>query len=89
MGLVFVVRVRLPARAIMPGGAPVNEPAADLSERLARLDAAGGWHPGDWRVIELQLTRAEGKLLKGQRDVRRELRIVEQRVLRAEHRLRL
>jgi hypothetical protein len=40
------------------------------------------------RVIQLQLTRAEGKLLRGQTNVRRELRIIEQRVARAEHRLR-
>lgn len=59
-----------------------------LSERLSRLEALSDERAaGDLAVIRLQLTRAESKLLKGDRDVRRELRIVEQRVARAEHRL--
>lgn len=60
-----------------------------LSERLSRLEALGDERTaGDMRVIQLQLARAEGKLLRGQTNVRRELRIIEQRVARAEHRLR-
>ncbi len=71
----------------------MNEPAADLPplvDRLSHLEDAGAQHPGvarDLEVIKLQLARAEGKLLRGQRDVRREMRIVEQRVIRAERRL--
>jgi len=43
---------------------------------------------GDLHVIRLKLARAEGKLLKGDTGTRREMRIVEQRVARAEHPLR-
>jgi hypothetical protein len=59
-----------------------------LNERLSRLEALSDPRTErDLAVIALQLTRAEGKLLKGQRDVRRELRIVAQRVDRAERRV--
>ncbi|MGO9903467.1 MAG: hypothetical protein ACLP0J_28150 [Solirubrobacteraceae bacterium] len=59
-----------------------------LSERLSRLETTGDPRTaGDLRVIRTQLTRAEGKLLGGRRDVRRELRIVEQRIARAERRV--
>jgi hypothetical protein len=59
-----------------------------LSERLARIERLGDPRTaGDLAVIALQLTRAEGKLLRGQRDVRPEVRIVEQRIVRAEHRI--
>jgi hypothetical protein len=59
-------------------------------ERLARIEMRSGESDGierDLRVIRLQLTRAEGKILRGRQDVRRELRIIEQRVIRAEKRL--
>jgi hypothetical protein len=59
-----------------------------LSERLARLEAlCDPRTSGDLRVILLQLTRAEGKLLTGRGDLRRELRIVSQRIARAERRV--
>ncbi|MGD0386402.1 MAG: hypothetical protein ABSB73_09735 [Solirubrobacteraceae bacterium] len=58
-----------------------------LSVRLLRLEAADDPRTaGDLAVIALQLTRAERKLLAGGRDVRPELRIVEQRIVRAERR---
>jgi hypothetical protein len=60
-----------------------------LDDRLLRLEILA--HPDpivrDLEVIRLQLTRAEGKILRGHRDARRELRIIEQRVDRAERRL--
>lgn len=59
-----------------------------LSERLSRLELLSDARTaGDLVVIRRQLARAEGKLLKGSRDVRRELRIVEQRIARAERRV--
>jgi hypothetical protein len=59
-----------------------------LTERLSRLEALEDPRTArDLQVIGLQLARAEGKLLGGQRDVRRELRIVEQRLVRAERRI--
>ena len=59
-----------------------------LSERLAALEAlCDPRTDGDLRVIRLQLTRAEGKLVEGRGDVRRELRIVAQRIARAERRV--
>jgi hypothetical protein len=59
-----------------------------LHERLSRLKALSDPRTErDLAVISVQLTRAEGKLLRGQRDVRRELRIVAQRVVRAERRV--
>lgn len=60
------------------------------SERLSRLEALVAASPAlerDVEVIHLQLTRAEGKLERGDRDVRAELRIVEQRLDRAERRI--
>ena len=58
------------------------------TERLAHLEALSDPRTaGDLTVIRLQLARAEEKLLKGQCDVRRELRIVAQRTLRAERRI--
>jgi hypothetical protein len=60
-----------------------------LSERLSRLEVLSDARAaGDLAVIRIQLARAEGKLLKGQRDVRRELRIIEQRVACAERAVR-
>jgi hypothetical protein len=59
-----------------------------LSERLARLELlCDPRTDGDLAVIRLQLTRAEGKLVQGRGDVRRELRIVSQRIERAERRV--
>lgn len=59
-----------------------------LSERLSRLEnLADGRLAGDLTVIRLQLARAEGKILQGEPDVRRELAIVEQRIRRAERRV--
>jgi hypothetical protein len=61
---------------------------ASLTERLSRLEALEDPRTArDLRVIVVALARAEAKLLGGQRDVRRELRIVEQRLVRAEHRI--
>lgn len=63
----------------------------ELSERIARLEAlVARLEPcaRDLKVILLQLARAEGKLQRGCTDVRSELRIVEQRVERAERRMR-
>jgi hypothetical protein len=63
---------------------------ACLSERLAALEAlADPRTERDLTVIRTQLARAEGKVLRGERDVRREVRIVEQRIVRAEHRVGL
>lgn len=62
----------------------------ELSDRLSRLEALVSQQERfarDLDVIHLQLTRAEGKLQDGKTDVRSELRIVEQRLERAERRL--
>ncbi len=67
---------------------PVRRLRVNLSERLAALESLDDARiAGDLDVIRLQLTRAEGKLLRGQSDVRRELRIIEQRIALAERRL--
>ncbi len=60
----------------------------NLSERLSALESSDDPRiAGDLDVIRLQLTRAEGKLLRGSLDMRRELRVIEQRIARAERRL--
>ncbi|MGP0051267.1 MAG: hypothetical protein ACLPZR_20815 [Solirubrobacteraceae bacterium] len=59
-----------------------------LSERLSRLEVLRDARTaGDLAVIATQLARAEGKLLRGDPDVRWELGIVEQRIERAERRI--
>jgi hypothetical protein len=61
-----------------------------LSERLSHLEAlADERTAGDLAVIRRQLAAAEGKMLSGQADdLPWRLRIIEQRIERAEHRLR-
>lgn len=62
----------------------------ELAERLSRLESLLAAVPAlerDLEVINLQLARAEGKLSRGEHDVRSELRIVEQRLERAERRI--
>jgi hypothetical protein len=72
----------------MPGARDQRQAAAGLSERLQRLDAlADPRIARDLEVIGLQLARAEGILLGGGRDVRRPLRIIAQRIDRAERRV--
>ena len=78
----------------MHGEAPdagEDREAPSMAERLEGLEALVAQADPlrrDLEVIHLQLTRAEGKLARGNRDVRSELRIVEQRLARAEARLR-
>jgi hypothetical protein len=72
----------------MPGARDQRQAAPGLSERLQRLDAlADPRIARDLEVIGLQLARAEGILLGGGRDVRRPLRIIAQRIDRAERRV--
>lgn len=72
----------------MRRGFPGQLDRASLSERLAYLEMlADPRTAGDLAVIALALARAEGKLIKGQRDVRWELQVVSQRIDRAERRL--
>ncbi len=59
-----------------------------LSERLSALEALSDPRTArDLAVIAAAIARAEGILLSGGRDVRRQLRIVRQRIELAERRV--